>query len=57
MLRERIEEELKSLERRRQETSLYIVEEKGKLEEINRTINKLTIMLGGSDENENDSGN
>ena len=46
MLRERIKEELKSLERRRQETSLYIAEEKGKLEEINRTINKLTIMLG-----------
>ena len=57
MLRERITEELKSLKRRRQETSLYIAEEKGKLEEINRTINKLTIMLGGSDENENDSGN
>ena len=57
MLREQIKEELKSLERRRQETSLYIAEEKGKLEEINRTINKLTIMLGGSDENENDSGN
>ena len=55
MLRERIKEELKSLERRRQETSLYIAEEKGKLEEINRTINKLTIMLGENDEH--DSGN
>lgn len=52
MLRERIEEELKSLECRRQETSLYIAEEKGKLEEINRTINMLAIILGG-----NDSGN
>lgn len=55
MLREQIEAELKSLERRRQETSLYIAEEKGKLEEINRTINKLAIMLGENDENE--SGN
>ena len=55
MLRERIEEELKSLERRKQETSLYIAEEKGRLEEINRTINMLAIMLGENDENE--SGN
>ena len=55
MLRERIKEEIKSLERRRQETSLYIAEEKGRLEEINRTINMLAIMLGENDENE--SGN
>lgn len=46
MLREQIEAELKSLERRKQETSLYIAEEKGKLEEINRTINMLAIMQG-----------
>lgn len=55
MLRERIEEELKSLERRRRETSLYIAEEQGRLEEINRTINMLAIMQG--EINEYDSGN
>ena len=49
MLRERIKEELKSLERRR---SLYIAEEKGKLEEINRTINMLAIMQGEINEYE-----
>ena len=55
MLRERIEEELKSLERRRRETSLYIAEEQGRLEEINRTINILAIMQ--REINEYDSGN
>lgn len=55
MLRERIEEELKSLERRRRETSLYIAEEQGRLEEINRTINMLAIMQ--REINEYDSGN
>ena len=55
MLRERIEEELKSLERRRRETSLYIAEVQGRLEEINRTINILAIMQ--REINEYDSGN
>lgn len=52
MLREQIEAELKSLERRKQETSLYIAEEKGRLEEINRTINMLAIMQGEINEYE-----
>lgn len=52
MLRERIEEELKNLERRKKETSLYIAEEKGRLEEINRMINMLAIMLGEINEHE-----